>query len=704
MTRTNYLFILPMLWASVAFSQSDVDFCAQEYFLNLTQADGASNHQLEAYEQDIFQFFNFRHQKSNNTESGSFAVRTLPVVVHIVHENGVENLSDAQVQQGINWLNEALANSGAFFQGTGADTEIRLCLAQRTPDNQPTNGITHTFSPLTNLEYNQEDAQLKNLIRWNPKDYINIWVVKEICHSNGNCSVAGYTTQWTDHGAADDGIVVEARNFGIDINGTALWVHELGHYFSLYHTFYYGCTNQDCLLQGDKICDTPPDQSTAGAPCDQSVNSCSTDTDSGPFTTDQPDMTWNFMDYGNFSCMHDFTADQTVRMNFCLDGKRNPLLKSKGCSLPCLNPVTAAFSYNPLQVQPGQQVQFTNESQGAASYVWRINGQVFSSQTSPSYTFNTGGVFVVTLTALPLDTTICPVATYQTTFEVICPAQAYFQLDDLSISPGEWVYIQATTSPGSVSWLVDGVHIGASLDSLQLFALGAHTITLQVDNGICTSEYSQTVQVSCEFQAYFELDDYEVLVGEWVYIENLDTGPGAISWFLDDSPLGSNLDSLQLLETGEHKITVRVSSGSCTQEYSRYVLVRAECEFKTWQELINLPDALTGNFLSPVTKMVPLADNNFLLIAADMIQIYLLKVDTAGQLIWSNKIPSVIQNGAYIEFDALGTDDGGFLIVHQSPNNNGLVFGHKLLKFNTNGDFLWSKIFEGPAGKFVAIN
>lgn len=52
-----------------------------------------------------------------NTTTGSTAskssapVFTLPVVVHIIHNNGPENLPDAQVFKAIQHLNEAFANS-----------------------------------------------------------------------------------------------------------------------------------------------------------------------------------------------------------------------------------------------------------------------------------------------------------------------------------------------------------------------------------------------------------------------------------------------------------------------------------------------------------------------------------------------------------------------------------------------------------------
>lgn len=79
--------------------------------------------------------------------------------------------------------------------------------------------------------------------------------------------------------------------------------HELGHFFNLNHTF-VGCTNTSCSTQGDRVCDTPPSNtSTGGCPTPGTVNNCST-----------PTLTMNYMDYTNDACMYMFTAGQASRM------------------------------------------------------------------------------------------------------------------------------------------------------------------------------------------------------------------------------------------------------------------------------------------------------------------------------------------------------------------------------------------------------
>lgn len=87
----------------------------------------------------------------------------------------------------------------------------------------------------------------------------------------------------------------------------------MGHYLGLLHTFEGGCKNDDCMVDGDKVCDTPPDASTAPVDCNQNVNTCTTDTRSG-FTQDQPDQVINFMDYGSGLCKIVFTQGQKSRM------------------------------------------------------------------------------------------------------------------------------------------------------------------------------------------------------------------------------------------------------------------------------------------------------------------------------------------------------------------------------------------------------
>jgi hypothetical protein len=79
--------------------------------------------------------------------------------------------------------------------------------------------------------------------------------------------------------------------------------HELGHFYSLNHTF-NGDGNGVCGAGGDGIADTPEvANSTYGCPTNGSVNGCVAGTKS---------LTMNFMDYTNDACMYMFSEGQAA--------------------------------------------------------------------------------------------------------------------------------------------------------------------------------------------------------------------------------------------------------------------------------------------------------------------------------------------------------------------------------------------------------
>ncbi len=381
---------------------------------------------------------------------------TIPVVVHIVHQNGIENISDAQIMDGINQLNASFANTGYYDQGNGVMTSLQFCLARQAPDGTASTGITRTLSSLTDMTMETEDLPLKNLSRWNPFHYLNIWLVRSISSDAQGPSVAGYAYFPDVHGSDFDGVVMEANFFGKNEADNCVLTHEIGHYFGLYHTFEGGCSNNNCVQDGDHVCDTPPDQSTAWLPCGTPANTCSTDTQSG-FSTDQEDMTINYMDYATISCYNAFTSGQNDRMEFFLLQARSSLLESKGCLDPCPYSASAAFSASQGPVIVGQtSVDFNSLTPGLLSYEWLVDGLPVSTQPGFTYSFTSLGQHIVTLHVKGAEANCFDIQ--RDTFVVICAVQADFNVSDSDPIVGETVtFTSNSTGANTYEWNFNGL-------------------------------------------------------------------------------------------------------------------------------------------------------------------------------------------------------------------------------------------------------
>ena len=241
----------------------------------------------------------------------NLGVINIPVIVHVIYSNSSENISDAQINSQINVLNEDFrkTNSDAGqipseFSAIAADSEVSFTLAQitRTSSTRTSWGTGNAMKSSANGGVDVID----------PANYLNIWV----CNIGGG--ILGYA-QFPGGSASTDGVVISPQYFGNTGTAAAPFdqgrtgTHEVGHYLNLRHIWGDGRCRQD-----DFVADTPSsDRANYGCPTYPTNNCRSTD------------MTMNYMDYTNDSCMYMFSEGQKTRMRslFASGGARESLVK-----------------------------------------------------------------------------------------------------------------------------------------------------------------------------------------------------------------------------------------------------------------------------------------------------------------------------------------------------------------------------------------
>lgn len=281
-------------------------------------------------------------------------VYTIPVVVHVLHLGEAEgtgsNISDAQIQSSIDNLND-------FYRGltpnSSVDFEIEFALAQRDPNCAATTGINRIDASglagysqygVNVLNSNGADySDIESLISWPQTDYFNIWIVTELDGNNGGFGFQGYAYFYNEF-SSTHGSVMMSTVFGYDPGNTNGWglnsngdnstvVHEIGHYFHLYHTFQGDDTNSD------GVADACPADITVGSDSDGCADTVphQRETSTCPATNTCTGSPWvdnntinNVMSY--YFCTDRLTEDQKTRARAAMTGTR--IVDSKGDEAP----------------------------------------------------------------------------------------------------------------------------------------------------------------------------------------------------------------------------------------------------------------------------------------------------------------------------------------------------------------------------------
>jgi PKD repeat protein len=329
----------------------------------------------------------------------------VPVVVHIIHADGAENITDAQVRNGIailtrNYrkLNPDTVEIVAPFQGIAADMEVEFELARLDPDGNCTSGINRLRSDLTTTGTHN----VKELIHWPRDKYLNIYVVRNAAGLAGHALMPFQA----DSIPAKDGIVIQGSYFGNigtsnDLRSVVL-SHEVGHYLNLYHIwggnnvpeFYYLPVGQQVNCDvGDEVDDTP---ATVGwSNCNLGGTSCDQELDN----------VQNFMDYAY--CARMFTQGQKERAHAALNSplaQRNSLWTPQNLAFTGLDtaPILCGADLNADRriVCTGEVVKFTDGSyHGATGWTWQVGTGTALTVQDPTVVYTTPGIYDVSLTA-----------------------------------------------------------------------------------------------------------------------------------------------------------------------------------------------------------------------------------------------------------------------------------------------------------------
>ncbi len=344
----------------------------------------------------------------------------IPVVFHVLHINGVENISDEQIYDALAILNRDYrrlnldaANVHVDFQGMPTDVEVEFVLATKAPNGACFKGITRTMNTLSYVgaDGNAQVTAIQNgndvyQGNWPGNKYLNIFICGEIG------GAAGYTTNpggWSANQMTNGIWVLHdyVGSIGTSSVGTSRTLtHEVGHWLNLSHT--WGGNNNpgnttSCSTD-DGVNDTP--DCIGVTACLLNSNTCSND-NAYWGGVDKRDNVENYMDYSYCSKM--FTAGQVARMRTALlsnnTGRANLWTSANLSATGATGVMTlcaADFTANKTTVCLGEQVQFADDSYNAVTGLsWSFPNGTPSTSTiaNPIVSYAQPGLYSVTLTA-----------------------------------------------------------------------------------------------------------------------------------------------------------------------------------------------------------------------------------------------------------------------------------------------------------------
>jgi PKD repeat protein len=505
--------------------------------------------------------------KKGSTEKAT--IYKIPVVFHVLHMNGVENISDEQILDALALLNRDYrkqnpdtATVHPDFLGMPADIEIEFVLATKAPNGTCFKGITRTYNTIS---YDGSDGgnQVDAIVagndvyqgQWPGNKYMNVFICGEIG------GAAGYTYNPAGWGATQmtNGIWVlhdYVGSIGTSGIGTSRTLtHEVGHWLNLSHT--WGSNNNpgtaaSCTGNGDQVQDTPTCIGVSA--CLLNANTCNNDNAYWGF--DIRDNVENYMDYSYCSKM--FTEGQRTRMRTALQstntGRAN-LWTTANLAAVGANGVLylckAEFTADKTTICNGDEIVFSDDSYNVAnSWTWTITpatGWSYSNGTSatsqnPTIVFDTPGLYTIQLTSS--DGTLSDSEIKNNFIHVLNSASSlpfwegfedYSSLSNIQ----EW---DVFSSSSNNAWTIESTtgYSGIKCAKLVNFGQGTANVDELTSSQIDLSTVPATGTVTLSFRYAYR----KVLTANYEYFKVFISGDCGADWIQRKTIQGNQLSSI----------------------------------------------------------------------------------------------------------------------------------------------------------------
>jgi len=292
-----------------------LSFPANAQVRNFCQTDEVHKRLVEQYpgilERDAQYEEDIRRLVRENAEMrDDHVLVTIPIVFHVLHLNGVENISNEQILNQLDVINEDfralnpdIGQVIPEMQGRIGDTRVQFALPTRDPYGNCHNGIDRIRTVQTLVGENSSKTNI-----WRRDRYLNVWLARAMI--GGAAGFATFPAGVAEgFGQVFDGVMMlqnYAGRIGTSNTGRShILSHEIGHYLNLQHVWGSGAVGTVC--GDDGVEDTPITTGYTSCPSSANARNC------------DPDSVENYQNHMDYSyCHRMFTKGQVERMRAAL--------------------------------------------------------------------------------------------------------------------------------------------------------------------------------------------------------------------------------------------------------------------------------------------------------------------------------------------------------------------------------------------------